>query len=280
MSIRIITDSASDINQGELELVTVIPMTVTIDEVPYRDGIDMDKDMFYEKLENSEAMPVSSLVGPFQYTEAFEQVREQGDEAIVITISSALSGTYQSAQIAAQDFEEVSVIDSLQVAAAQKILVLRALELVREGKSRDAIVEQLEQEKKDIVIYASVDTLKYLQKGGRISAGSAIVGGIIGIKPILTLEEGKLIGIGKARGSRQSNQFLNAKVAEVGGIDYSRPYAVGYSGTSKANLLQYMENNQNLIAPGKKDVEIVQIGSAVGTHAGPGAVLVTFFANH
>lgn len=280
MSIRIITDSASDINQGELEHVTVIPMTVTIDEVPYRDGIDMDKDMFYEKLENSEAMPVSSLVGPFQYTEAFEQVREQGDEAIVITISSALSGTYQSAQIAAQDFEEVSVIDSLQVAAAQKILVLRALELVREGKSRDAIVEQLEQEKKDIVIYASVDTLKYLQKGGRISAGSAIVGGIIGIKPILTLEDGKLIGIGKARGSRQSNQFLNAKVAEVGGIDYSRPYAVGYSGTSKANLLQYMENNQNLIAPGKKDVEIVQIGSAVGTHAGPGAVLVTFFANH
>lgn len=279
MSIRIITDSASDINQGELENVIVMPMTVTIDGVVYKDGVDLTKEEFYDKLETCQEIPVTSLVGPYEFTEAFEQIRAHGDEAIVITISSALSGTVQSAKVAAEDFEEISVVDSLQVTATEKLLVLRALELIKEGgKTREEIAEQLRQEAKEIVAYAYVDTLKYLHKGGRISKSSAVVGGVIGIKPILTLDDGVLISIGKARGSRQSYQFLNAKVAEVGGIDYDRPYAVGYSGKSKENLLQYMETNQSLIDAGNKEIDIVQIGSAVGTHCGPGTVLVTFFA--
>lgn len=280
MSIRIITDSASDVEQKELENVIVIPMTVTIDTIPFRDGIDITKDEFYKKLESSDTIPVTSLVNPAQYADLFKEIQEAGDEAIVITISSRLSGTCQSAMIAAEDFDNVSVVDSMQVAGAQYILVQRCQELIEQGLSRDEIVARLEKEKNQIVIYASVDTLVYLQKGGRISKGSAIVGGVIGIKPILTLQDGELIAIGKARGSKLSNQFLDKKVNEAGGINFDKPFVVGYSGTDNSNLLSYIENNKGLLGEHLEDVKMVQIGSAVGTHAGPGAILVAFFANN
>lgn len=277
MSIRIITDSASDIEQQEFEQIQVLPLMVTIDGVTYRDGIDLKKNEFYKKLEESDAMPVSSLISPYEFEQAFEKVTAQNDEAIVLPISSELSGTYQSAVAAAADFENITVMDTRQVSGSQRILILRCLQLIKEGLSREAIVKQLGEEKEKIRIFAAVDTLKYLQKGGRISKGSAIVGGIVGIKPILTLEEGKLIAIGKARGSKQSNLFLNKQIEEVGGIDFSMPYAVGYSGTDDSNLRKYMESNQELLDAAPHEVDVVQIGSAVGTHAGPGAVLVTFF---
>lgn len=276
MPITIITDSASDIEQEELPGVRVLPMTVTIDGTAYHDGIDLNKNEFYDRLENSSAMPVTSLISPYRFEEAFRALRE-GEEAIVITMSGALSGTYQSAVIAAEGWENVSVIDSRQVAAAEKILVQRGLELIAQGLTRAEIVEALEAEKEKVVIFASVDTLEYLLRGGRISKTSALVGGIIGIKPILTLEDGKLIPIGKARGSKQSNLFLNRKIEEVGGIDTTLPYAVGYSGSSMANLCSYLENNQALLDALPYEPPVVQIGSTVGTHAGPGAVLVTFF---
>lgn len=277
MSIIIVTDSASDIEQGELQGVRVLPMTVTIDGTPYRDGVDITKDEFYRLLKSSDAAPVSSLISPFMFQETFDAIEAAGDEAIVITISSELSGTYQSAKAVAEGRRGVSVIDSLQVAAAQKLLVLRALQLTLLGLSREEIVKELEKEKDRIVIYAAVDTLDYLLKGGRISKTSALIGGVVGIKPILTLEGGKLISIGKARGSKKSHEFLNQKVQEVGGIDFSMPFAVGYSGTSTSNLKKYLDGNKEILATVPHSPDIVQIGSAVGTHAGPGTVLVTFF---
>lgn len=277
MSIRIITDSASDIEQGEYQNVDVLPMTITIDEEEFRDGIDITKDEFYHRLETSEVIPATSLISPFQFGEVYDSIQVAGDEAIVITMSSKLSGTYQSAKTAAEGRPYVSVIDSMQVTAAQKLLVLRAMQLVLLGLSRKEIVEELEREKERIVIYAAVDTLDYLLKGGRISKTSALMGGFIGIKPILTLQDGELIPIGKARGSKKSHAFLNQKIQEVGGIDFSMPYAVGYSGTDKNNLLKYLENNEEILKSVPHTPNIVQIGSTVGTHAGPGTVLVTFF---
>lgn len=274
--IRILTDSASDIACRELDGVTVLPMTVTIDGITYADGIDLTKDAFYQKLESSDTNPVSSLIAPYQFQEAFEAVTRDGDEAIVLTISSGLSGTYQSAIIAAENFDNVSVIDTMLVAGAQKILVQRAVELAAQGLSRETIVEMLEQEKKQVIIYAVVDTLKYLQRGGRISKGSAIVGGIMGIKPILALEDGKLVAIAKARGSKQGHAFLNSKIAEHGGVDFTRPYCAIYAGTDKAPLMQYIADNESLL--GGREIPITQIGTAVGTHCGPGTIAVAFFA--
>ena len=126
MPITIITDSASDIEQGELSDVRVLPMTVTIDGVPYRDGVDITKDEFYRLQKSSDTIPVSSLISPFQFQEAFDEVEDAGGEAIAITISSELSGTHQSAKAVAEGRDGISVIDSLQVSGAQKLLVLRA----------------------------------------------------------------------------------------------------------------------------------------------------------
>ena len=276
--IHIITDSASDIDQNELENVTVIPLNVTIGGKTYKDGVDITKDEFFQKLEETKEAPQTGLASPVCFQEYFDKYKEAGDEAIVITISSELSGTFQAVSIVAEDYDNVSVIDSLLVTAPQKLLVRRCMDLINAGLSRQEIVEKLEAEKKRIVAFASIATLEYLLKGGRISKSSALIGGIIGIQPIITIKDGKIIAIGKARGSRQSSRFLNEKVSEVGGIDYSMPYAVGYSGSDRTNLMQYIENNPTLVDPAPREIEVVQIGSAVGTHAGPGAVLVTFFA--
>ena len=277
MSIRIITDSASDIEQGEFQNVQVLPMTISIDEKLYRDGIDITKDEFYHLLETSDTVPITSLVTPYQFEEAYDSVKAEGDEAIVITLSSRLSGTYQSATTAAKGKPWISVIDSKNITASQRLLVLRAMQLALLGLSRKEIVDELEREKERIVIYAAVDTLDYLLKGGRISKSSALMGGFIGIKPILTVEDGELVPIGKVRGSKKSHAFLNQKIDEVGGIDFSMPYAVGYSGTDKRNLQKYLESNQQILESVPHSPIIVQIGSTVGTHAGPGTVFVTFF---
>lgn len=277
MSIRIITDSASDIEQGEYQNVQVLPMTISIDEKLYRDGIDITKDEFYHLLETSDTIPITSLVTPYQFEEAYDSVKAEGDEAIVITLSSRLSGTYQSATTAAKGKPWISVIDSKNITASQRLLVLRAMQLALLGLSRKEIVDELEREKERIVIYAAVDTLDYLLKGGRISKSSALMGGFIGIKPILTVEDGELVPIGKVRGSKKSHAFLNQKIDEVGGIDFSMPYAVGYSGTDKRNLQKYLESNQQILESVPHSPIIVQIGSTVGTHAGPGTVFVTFF---
>ncbi|MDO4494042.1 MAG: DegV family protein [Clostridia bacterium] len=278
MAIRIITDSTSDILQNEFENVTVIPLTVTIDGKNYRDSVDLSRDEFYTILETSDALPITSLVSPAVFQEAYEKVHQAGDEAIVITVSSVLSGTYQSACLAAESYDSISVVDSLSVTCGLRILVKRAMYLVEKGLRRDEIVRILEHEKKRVRIYASVDTLKYLKKGGRISAGAAIVGGIIGIKPILTLDDGKLIVIGKARGSVQSNRFLDKKIEEAGGVDFDLPTSTAYSGTDNTNLMNYRKRNEALMGVNPDAVEITQIGPTVGTHAGPGAVVVAFFA--
>lgn len=277
MPITIITDSASDIEQGELGNVRVLPMTVTIDGVPYRDGVDITKDEFYRLQKSSDTIPVSSLISPFQFQEAFDEVEDAGGEAIAITISSELSGTHQSAKAVAEGRDGISVIDSLQVSGAQKLLVLRALQLTLLGLSRDEIVRELEEEKQRIVIFAAVDTMEYLVKGGRISKASGLIGDVIGIKPIVTLEQGKLVAAGKAHGSKKSHAFLSQKIDELGGIDYTMPYAVGYSGTDGKSLQKYLDSNQEILNSAPHSPDIVQIGSAVGTHCGSGAVLVTFF---
>lgn len=277
MSIRIVTDSASDIEQGEFQNVCVLPMTITIDGKSYRDGVDLSKDEFYQLLETSDAIPASSLISPFQFQEALDSIEADGDEAIVITISSQLSGTYQSAMTAARDRTSVSVIDSMQASCAQKLLVLRAMQLILLGLSREEVTRELEQEKKRIVIFAAVDTLTYLLKGGRISKTSALVGSVIGIKPILTLDEGELIAIGKAHGSKKSHAFLSQRIKKIGGIDFTMPYAVGYSGTNRAHLQKYLNNNQELLNSVPHRPDIVQIGSTVGTHSGPNTVAVAFF---
>ncbi len=197
----------------------------------------------------------------------------------MITLASGFSGTYQSAVIAADDYENIYVVDSGSAAMGSGILVELACRLLDEGKSAGEIADALEAEKKKIVVVALVDTLEYLKKGGRISKAVAFAGGVLNIKPVLSVVDGEIHMLGKARGSMMGNNLLVQEIDKAGGIDFSKPVLLGYSGISDALLLKYIEDSRHIWEGNLQEIRYTSVGSVIGTHAGPGAVVVAFFRN-
>lgn len=277
MKTRLIVDSTADLMQEIKEQVHVVPLTVHFGEEEFVDGVTIDNKSFYEKLVETDVHPSTSQATPAAFAEEYENAKAAGDSAVVITLSSKLSGTYQSAMIAAQDYENVYVVDSGSVAIGGGILVELALQLVREGLDAKQIAESLEQAKEKIVIVALVDTLEYLKRGGRISKTVAFAGTLLNIKPVLAVVNGEIAMLGKARGSKQGNNLLVQEIEKAGGVDFSKPVLLGYTGLSDALLLKYIEDSKHLWEEGLEKVRYTTIGSVIGTHAGPGAVAVAFF---
>ena len=208
----------------------------------------------------------------------FREVVENGDEAVVLTVASKLSGTYQSAMIAAEDYDgKIFVVDSKSAAIGTGILAELALQWVREGYSAEKIAEKLMVDREKITIVATLDTLEYLKKGGRISSAAAIAGGILSIKPVVSLEGGEIKMLGKARGSKQGNNLLIQKIEECGGVDFEKPLLLGYTGITDVFLEKYVEDSRHLWDGSVDHLNKTQIGSVIGTHAGPGAIAVAFF---
>ena len=279
MKTRIIVDSTADLLPEYKERVQVVPLTVHFGNDEYIDGVTIDHKTFYEKLVESDVLPTTSQATPDAFMQAFDKVNTAGESAVVITISSKLSGTYQSATIAAAEYENIYIVDSGTAAMGSGILVEMALQLADEGLDAKAIAEKLEEEKKKIVIVALVDTLEYLKKGGRISKTVAFAGSVLNIKPVLSVIDGEISMLGKARGSRMGNNLLVQEIEKAGGVDFSKPVLLGYSGLSDALLVKYIEDSKHLWDQGLKAVRYTTIGSVIGTHAGPGAVAVAFFKN-
>ncbi len=280
MAIRLIIDSASDILPEEAEKLGVvhIPLTVTFACKEYRDSVDLTHRQFYEKLIESDELPTTSQISPGAYSEAMRKVLEEGDTPVVITLTGELSGTYQSACIAAEEFEgKVYVVDSRTVCVGERILILHALELIKKGISAEELVEELNREKEKIRVLALLDTLEYLKKGGRLSTVAAAVGGILSIKPVITFVDGKIEVVGKARGSKKGNNLLRELISKSGGIDFERPYALAYSGLSDELLRKYIEDSGEIWKNHTDSLPVSTVGCAIGTHAGPGAVAVAYF---
>ena len=179
--------------------------------------------------------------------------------------------------IAAADFDNIYVVDSRSAAIGGGILVARAIELAEQGLSGKEIATILEEEKNKIVLMALVDTLEYLKRGGRVSKTVAFAGSILDIKPVIALDEGKIVMLGKARGSKQGNNLLVQQIEKAGGVDFSKPLLLGYTGLSDALLKKYIADSEHLWAEGVEPVPYTTIGSVIGTHAGPGAVAGAFF---
>lgn len=278
MKIRIIADSASDMSENESSHLKVLPLTVGFGETEYLDGVTLSAEEFYKKLEACEDMPKTSQVTPFAYEEAIREALETGETPIVITISSKLSGTYNSAIIAASEFdEEVYVIDSENVCAGERVLVEYALRLIEEGKTAKEIVEAVEEAKGRVCLVAAFDTLEYLRRGGRISNITGILGGMLSIKPVLGVKDGVLEMLGKARGSKNAAHMLVDQIKAAGGIDSSMPYVLVYSGLDDTRIRKFASDNEELWGKAAEDVKICVVGSTVGTHAGPGAIGAIFF---
>lgn len=275
--IRIITDSGSDISQSEASKlgITVIPLKVRFNDIEYIDDVTITNEEFFNRLVESDELPKTSQLTPFDYTNVFDMI-DKNDKAIVICLSGNLSGTYNSAFVASIDYDNIYVIDSKNVTIGQRLLVLRALELTKKYNNIDEILNILETEKKKIRLVALLDTLEYLKKGGRISATTALVGELLNIKPVLAVEDGKIVLIGKARGSKNGNNKLREVIEKYHGIDYKKPYAVAYSGLDDSLLQKYIADSKDLC---DKDIPKVLIGSVIGTHIGPGAIAVAFFCH-
>lgn len=277
--IKIITDSASDIVNNSREDLVVLPITVAFGSEEFQDGVTLSHRMFYEKLIESDELPRTSQVPPFVFEEAYEAVKAEGGQAIVITLSSKLSGTWQSASLAGEKYGDVvHIVDSENASIGQRALVEYALRLKDEGLSFEEIAERLERDKSRIRLIALLDTLEYLKKGGRISKTAALAGSMLSIKPVIAIQGGEVAVLGKARGSKQGNNLLVEKIRQAGGIDFGKPYFLGYTGLSDATLQKYIADHEELWKDTVDSLETASVGCAIGTHIGPGAIGVAFFA--
>lgn len=281
MAIKILIDSASDINKEEATKlgIEMIPMVISFGEEEFEDGITLLPRQFYEKLIESVDMPKTSQVNPFKFEEKFEELTKDGSEVIAITISSKLSNTFNSAKKAAEKFEgKVHVVDSMSACIGERLLCYYALQLIKENKlSTQEIVDELNTKKSKINVMAAINTLKYLKKGGRISALTAFAGEMLSIKPVVALVKGEVKMIGKAMGSKKANNLLNQIVEQKGGIDFNMPFGAIWSGLERTTLDKYIEDSSSLWKDYAKEVPAFILGGTIGTHIGPGAVGVAFF---
>lgn len=282
MSVQIVIDSACDLPKSTADTLGLhyMPMRTIFGDQEYLDGISLTGEQFYEKLIETDEVPKTSQVPPSDFEAAFEKIMAAGDTALCITISSKLSGTYQSAMIAAERFgDKVIVVDSLNVTVGERLLVLRAMQLQKEGWSAWEMAEILNHEKKRIRLIALLDTLEYLKKGGRISSTVAFAGTLLSIKPVIALVDGEIELLGKARGSKNGNNKLMELVESSRGIDFERPFSLAYSGLSDHLLRKYITDSHALYEGKTDHLPVCRIGSTIGTHAGPGAIGVAFFEN-
>ena len=279
MSVRIILDSSADVAEGIKKNFKFVPLPVFFGETRYEDGVNLSHAEFYKMLAESSVLPTTSQATPFDYSKVYKETVGAGDEAVVLTLSKKLSGTYQSASVAARDYPgKIFVVDSETVTIGTGVLSAYALKLVGEGLSANEIAEEIEAKKGRVRIVARVETLEYLKRGGRISRTVAFAGELLSFKPVIAVEGGEVVLLGKARGAKQSNNLLEQEISKSGGVDFSMPVLLGYTGTDDSVLKSYISDFSHLWIGHADSLDIAEIGCLVGTHVGPGAIGAAYFA--
>lgn len=271
--VRIITDSAADFEPRELENlnITCIPLTVSFGSDDYQENVNLDKTRFYELLAASQEFPKTAQASPQILMDLFEAAEAAGDEAIYITLSSALSGTYQSAMAVRNmvDGENCYVFDGKNGTGGQRMVVERAVQLRDAGLSAKRIIAELESFRDKIVLFACINTLENLYKGGRISQTAYAIGSLAQIKPIIQVDvEGRVTVPAKAMGMRKGMDLL-CKRLETQPMDANHPLYVMYtSDRAVAETLAQRLEESGYPVPQER---IIQVGAAIGTHIGPNA---------
>lgn len=277
MSVRIILDSTTDLPSDFRGRFPTVAMPVFFGTEKFYDGINITHAEFYDKLKECAELPKTSQATPADFADIFSTL-DEGDEAVVLTLSSKLSGTYQSAVIAAEDYSDrIFVVDTRTVTIGAGVLAEYAFSLAEIGMSARDIAEKITVERDKVRLIAMVDTLEYLHKGGRISAAVAVAGGILGFKPVICVENGEVKLLGKARGAKNGNNLLEAEIEKTGGVDFTRPVLLGYTGTDSTMLHRYVDDFSKLWTEHRDSLNAAEIGTVIGTHVGSGAIAAAFF---
>lgn len=274
--IRIITDSAADFEPWELEQlhITCIPLKVMFGADEYEENRNLSKVLFYDLLLNTDELPKTSQASPQVLMDLFEEAHACGDGAIYITLSSAISGTYQNAVMTKNllGYDDCHVVDSRNATGGQRILVQYAVKLRDEGKNAAEIIAGVEELRSRIVLYACIDTLEYLYKGGRISQTVYKLGTLANIKPIITVDSDGGIGVPlKAMGMRKGMDILCKQMTQTPPDENFPVYAMYTNQRSVAETLAQKMGNVS-------DDRIIQVGAAIGSHVGPDACGLVYVA--
>ena len=276
MTVRIITDSTADVTpEAARQLnIGVVALKVLFGHEEYRDGIDLNIEEFYAKLTGSGQLPTTSQPSPNDFLPEYEKAKAAGEEILVLTLSSQLSGTCQSAQLAKDycEYEPIYIVDSLSATIGTQLLLREAIRLRDAGQSARQIAAQLDQLKSRIVVLAAVDTLEFLVKGGRLSKAAGFAGSLLGIHPMITLEEGKLSVLGKARGKKATLQLFWQQMEKLGMPDPQVEPIFGYTGNREAvsDLIAFLEEKAIVSS------QVCGVGSVIGTHTGPGVSAIAY----
>ncbi len=280
MPVRIIVDSAADVQNISHPQLTVLPLSIAFGSDTYLDGETITHERFFEMLIESDELPSTGQINPYAFSCAIESAQAAGEDVVVLTLSGKLSGTHQSAVTAASQVEgEVHVVDTQTVCIGERILVRYALQLLDEGRSAGEIAAAIEEARERVVVLALLDTLEYLRRGGRIPSAVGVVGEMLSIKPVVAVEDGLVTMRGKARGSKNGRNLLTQQIA-AHPVDFSMPLCTAYSGLSSKMLDKYVAD----LAPhweGKltrEQLDTTSVGATIGTHVGPGAIAVAYFA--
>lgn len=271
-NLKIVCDSLSDIPKELIDKydIEVVPLTVILDEKEYKDGIDISNDEFYKILRNTDVYPKSSQATYIQFKEVFEKYVKEGKKVLYIAGSSIATGTYQSAIMAKNDTEgHIYTYDSKTFSYVIGVLVVKATELAQQGRDIDEIIMEIDKLKEQTYVLFSVDTLEYLQKGGRISSTKAEIGNILNIKPILAIKDGLVSQVCQVRGKKNVITKMIELIKENCGDEFSNETIyIGYSDDFKERelLTEVVKSELN-----PKDILYFQIGTCVGVHAGPGS---------
>lgn len=270
--VKILTDSSCDLSMercAELD-VEMLPITVNFGEDSYRANLDISNAEFYEKLAAASELPKTAQITPAFFEKIFKGYQESGDEVVCLFISSKMSGTLQSATVAKDILGATNIYlpDTLNVTFALGLLVEEAVKMRDKGQSAAEIVENIQSLIPRVRLWAMIDDLKYLKMGGRLSATSALVASILGICPIITLQDGLVEVVGKARGKKAAFKFIEGLIAKN---EISADYGVSLG---HANVPEALDNFEDYLEDALKKRELyrMDIGSIVGTHTGPGAV--------
>ena len=274
--LRIVTDTASDItvDQARNMNIDVVSLDITFEDGPAPQRTEEDFRRFYQRLEACDRLPVTSRTPPEEYLNLFQNAREKGDDVLVITLSGGLSGTVDSARMAKQiaDYDKIEVVDSHQAILTQRMLVEQAVKLREEGYQLQEIVQRIKNTRDQVVVCGVVDTLKYLQKGGRIPASLGTLGTLLRIKPVIILQDRVLKQLGKARGHDAGEEMLY-KHMEQDGINKAYPVYFGY--TSDRELAErFMQRTRERF--GLTQTRLFPIGGVIGTHCGTRCVAVAY----